>query len=70
MDRLNRPRSRSHQMPAAIERWIVALRRSSMPGPARLPGIIEVPTVTTHRVLVCHGVNRLKWMDHTSGRVI
>ncbi len=70
VDRSSRPRSCPHQTPTAIERRIGALRRSSMLGPARLAGIIEVPASTIHRVLVCHGVNRLKWMDRTSGRVI
>ena len=33
-------------------------------------GGLEVTAATIHRVLVRHGVNRLKWMDRTSGRVI
>jgi transposase InsO family protein len=48
----------------------VALRQSRRLGPARLAGIVGVPASTVHRVLVRHGVNRLRWMDRTTGRVI
>jgi len=48
----------------------VALRRSRKLGPARLAGIVGVPASTVHRVLVRHGVNRLRWMDRPTGRVI
>ncbi len=70
VDRSSRPYSCPHQTPTAVERRIVALRQSRMLGPARLAGIVDVPASTIHRVLVRHGVNRLKWMDRTSGRVI
>jgi transposase InsO family protein len=69
-DRSSRPRSCPHQTPARIERRIVALRRSRKLGPARLAGIVEVPASTVHRVLVRHGVNRLRWMDRIGGRVV
>jgi transposase InsO family protein len=48
----------------------VALRRSRKLGPARLAGIVGVPASTVHRVLVRHGVNRLRWLDRPTGRVI
>jgi transposase InsO family protein len=48
----------------------VALRQSRKLGPARLAGIVDVPASTVHRVLVRHGVNRLRWMDRPTGRVI
>jgi transposase InsO family protein len=48
----------------------VALRQSRRLGPARLAGIVGVPGSTVHRVLVRHGVNRLRWMDRPTGRVI
>jgi transposase InsO family protein len=35
-----------------------------------LAGIVGVPASTVHRVLVRHGVNRLRWMDRSTGRVI
>ena len=70
VDRSSRPRSCPHQTPARIERRIVALRQSRKLGPARLSGIVGVPASTVHRVLVRHGVNRLRWMDRPTGRVI
>jgi len=70
VDRSSRPRSCPHQTPARVERRIVALRQSRRLGPARLAGIVEVPASTVHRVLVRHGVNRLRWMDRPTGRVI
>ena len=70
VDRSSRPRSCPHQTPARIERRIVALRQSRRLGPARLAGIVDVPASTVHRVLVRHGMNRLRWMDRPTGRVI
>ena len=69
-DRSSRPHSCPHQTPPRVERRIVALRRSRRLGPARLAGIVGVPPSTVHRVLVRHGVNRLRWMDRPTGRVI
>jgi transposase InsO family protein len=69
-DRSSRPRSCPHQTPARVERRIVALRQSRKLGPARLGGIVGVPASTVHRVLVRHGMNRLRWMDRPTGRVI
>jgi transposase InsO family protein len=69
-DRSSRPVSCPHQTPARVERRIVALRQSRRLGPARLAGIVGVPASTVHRVLVRHGVNRLRWMDRPTGRVI
>src|SRR4051794_5413609 len=69
-DRSSRPRSCPHRTPARVERRIVALRQSRKLGPARLAGIVGVPASTVHRVLVRHGVNRLRWMDRPTGRVI
>ena len=69
-DRSSRPRSCPHQTSARVERRIVALRQSRKLGPARLAGIVGVPASTVHRVLVRHGVNRLRWMDRPTGRVI
>ena len=48
----------------------MALRQSRRLGPARRAGIVNVPASTVHRVLVRHGVNRLRWMDRPTGRVI
>jgi transposase InsO family protein len=70
VDRSSRPRSCPHRTPARLERRIVALRQSRKLGPARLAGIVGVPASTVHRVLVRHGINRLRWMDRPTGRVI
>jgi transposase InsO family protein len=70
VDRSSRPRSCPHQTPARVERRIVALRQSRKLGPARLAGIVDVPASTVHRVLVRHGMNRLRWMDRPTGRVV
>jgi transposase InsO family protein len=69
-DRSSRPQSCPHQTPPALERRIVALRQSRKLGPARLAGVVGLPASTVHRVLVRHGVNRLRWMDRPTGRVI
>jgi len=70
VDRSSRPHSCPHQTSARVERRIVALRQSRKLGPARLAGIVGVPASTVHRVLVRHHVNRLRWMDRPTGRVI
>lgn len=70
VDRSSRPHSCPHQTPARVERRIVALRQARKLGPARLAGIVDVPASTVHRVLVRHGINRLRWMDRPTGRVI
>lgn len=69
-DRSSRPHTCPHQTPARLERRIVALRQSRKLGPARLAGIVELPASTVHRVLVRNGINRLRWMDRPTGRVI
>jgi transposase InsO family protein len=70
VDRSSRPRSCPHQTPARVERRIVDLRRARRLGPARLAPIVGVPASTVHRVLVRHGVNRLRWLDRPTGRPI
>ena len=70
VDRSSRPHTCPHQTPAQVERRIVALRQSRKLGPARLAGIVGLPASTVHRVLVRHGINRLRWMDRPTGRVI
>lgn len=70
VDRSSRPHSCPHQTPARVERRIVALRHARKLGPARLAGIVNVPASTVHRVLVRNGINRLRWMDRPTGRVI
>lgn len=69
-DRSSRPRRCPHQTPARLERRIITLRRRRKLGPARIAGIVGLPTSTVHRVLSRHGLNRLAWMDRPSGQVI
>ena len=69
-DRSSRPRWCPHQTPPRVERRIVDLRRSRRLGPARLAGIVEVPASTVHRVLVRHGLNRLRWIDRPTGQPV
>jgi transposase InsO family protein len=69
-DRSSRPHRCPHQTAARVERRIVALRQARRLGPARLAGIVGVPPSTVHRVLVRHGLNRLRWLDRPTGRVV
>src|SRR3974377_852418 len=69
-DRSSRPLSCPHQTPARGERRSVALRQCRKAAPARVAGAGGVPASTVHRVLVRHGINRLRWMDRPTGRVI
>ena len=70
VDRSSRPLSCPHRTPAATEARVVELRRSRKLGPARIGLIMGMPASTVHRVLVRHGLNRLRWMDRPTGRVI
>jgi transposase InsO family protein len=69
-DRSSRPRRCPHQTPLELERRIEELRRSRKLGPARIAGILEMATSTVHRVLCRRGLNRLRFFDRPSGRVI
>jgi transposase InsO family protein len=70
VDRSSRPLRSPNQTPAPLERRIVHLRTTRRLGPDRIAGLVGVPASTVHRVLVRRGLNRLAWMDRTSGRVI
>ena len=69
-DRSSRPHSSPARMKRSAERRIESLRRRSKLGPARIAGILELNPSTVHRVLVRQGLNRLRWMDRPTGRVI
>jgi transposase InsO family protein len=69
-DRSSRPRRCPHQTSRQLERRIERLRRSRKLGPARIAGIVEMHASTVHRVLVRQRLNRLRWMDRPTGRVI
>jgi transposase InsO family protein len=69
-DRSSRPANCPHQTPRDLERRIEGLRRSHKLGPARIAGILDMAISTVHRVLCRRGLNRLRWLDRPSGRVI
>lgn len=69
-DRSSRPHSCPHQTPVEVEQQIIELRTSQRLGPARLAGIVGIPASTVHRILVRAGLNRLRWIDRPTGRVI
>ena len=69
-DRSSRPHRCPTRTRGSMERRIEALRRSRKLGPARIGPILGVAPSTVHAVLVRLGLNRLRWMDRPSGRVI
>src|SRR5947209_3514657 len=69
-DRSSRPDSCPHQTSRRLEQRIERLRRGRKLGPARIAGIVQMHPSTVHRVLVRRGLNRLRWIDRPTGRVI
>lgn len=70
VERSSRPLSCPRRTPAETETRIVELRQTRTLGPARIGLILDMPPSTVHRVLVHHGLNRLRWMDRPTGRII
>jgi transposase InsO family protein len=70
VDRSSRPRSCPTRTPGQVERRIERLRRTRKLGPARIAGIVEVPSSTVHRVLCRKGISRLSWLDRPTGRTV
>ena len=66
LDRRCRPHRSPNKTGASVERRIVALRRSRGLGPARIAGIVGMHASTVHRVLVRHGMSRLRDLDRTT----
>lgn len=69
-DRSSRPLTSPNQTDHDIEARVVALRREHKVGPVQLVGIlaeanITLPTSTVYRILVRHGVSRLRDLDVT-----
>ncbi|MGO0577901.1 helix-turn-helix domain-containing protein [Ornithinimicrobium panacihumi] len=67
-DRSSRPGSSPNQTDPAIEARVVALRREHKVGPVQLVGLaaeegIVLPASTIYRILVRHGVSRLRDLD-------
>jgi transposase InsO family protein len=69
-DRSSRPVRCPHRTSAHVERRIERLRRNRKLGPARIAGIVDMPASTVHRVLVRRQLNRLRWIDRPTGRVV
>ncbi len=70
IDRSSRARHCPHQTSSEIEAQISELRTTLKLGPARIGYRLGVAPSTVHRVLTRLGLNRLKWMDRPTGRVI
>jgi len=69
-DRSSRPHHSPTRTSRSVERRVEALRRSRKLGPARIGGILELPASTVHQILVRLQLNRLRWLDRPTGRVI
>jgi transposase InsO family protein len=69
-DRSSRPRRCPAKTPAKVERRVVALRRRSQMGAARLAERAGLPASTLHAVWVRHGVSRLSDLERKSGRTV
>jgi len=70
VDRSSRAHHCPHQTPPEIEAQINELRTTLKLGPARIGYRLGVAPSTVHRVLTRLGLNRLKWMDRPTGRII
>jgi transposase InsO family protein len=69
-DRSSRPNCSPGRTPARIERRIEQLRRTRKLGPARIAGIVDMYPSTVHRVLCRQQLNRLRWIDRPTGRIV
>jgi transposase InsO family protein len=69
-DRSSRPHHSPHRTPRHLEERVLRLRHHRKLGPARIGLIVGMPASTVWRVLRRHGVNRLRWLDRPTGRVI
>lgn len=70
VDRPSTARSCPHRTPPAVEAAIAELRRELKLGPARIAARLGLVASTVHRVLCRLGLNRLRWLDRPTGRVI
>ena len=69
-DRSSRPHRSPNQTPLEIEAVVCALRRERKVGPVQLVGLLAAENITTnastvHRILVRHGISRLRDLDIT-----
>lgn len=68
-DRPSRPLTTPHRTPADVEALILELRRERKLGLARIGPILGMPASTVYRVLTRHGLNRVRWMDRSTGQI-
>jgi transposase InsO family protein len=69
-DRTSRPHHTPNQTPPEVEERVCQLRRELKVGPVQLAGRLaeeglQVPPSTIHRILVRHGISRLRDLDVT-----
>jgi transposase InsO family protein len=69
-DRSSRPHHSPARTPTRTERRIIKVRVLRRWGPARIAYLLGLPASTVHRVLVRHGLARLRWLDRATGQVI
>ena len=70
VDRSSRPHRSPNQTPLAVEERVAAVRRKHKVGPVQLVALlaeegITVPASTIYRILVRHGISRLRDLDVT-----
>ncbi len=65
--RSSRPRTSPTKTPEDVEQQVLVLRRNRRLGPARIGGILGLPSSTVHRILTRHGMPRLAWLDRPTG---
>lgn len=70
LDRSCRPRRSPQRTARRIERRIAQLRRRLKLGPVRIAGRLGLAASTVYRVLCRLGLQRLRWLDRPTGRVI
>jgi transposase InsO family protein len=67
MDRSSRPHRMPRLTPAPLVRKIVHLRRTRRHGPVQIGARLGMAASTVHRVLVRKGLNRLVFLDRSTG---
>ena len=70
IDRCCRPRRSPTRTPRAVERRIERLRRRLKLGPVRIAYRLGLAPSTVYRVLCRLGLQRLRWLDRPTGRVV
>ncbi len=70
IDRCCRPRRSPARTPRVVERRIERLRRRLKLGPVRIACRLGLAPSTVYRVLCRLGLQRLRWLDRPTGRVV